>query len=371
MKKPEDRKKKKRTRVRTKDWEEGHEFSFTHDRIRHRRAKFAVSEVATEIKTLPHDFKPNATVISHSKKWAFVMMDDQEILARIDERLIEREATLLAPGDNVFLERPAETTDAEYVVLGIAPRRTKLCRPAGPEARLVEQVFAANIDALIVVAAAADPPFKAGLVDRYLIAAEMGGVEPLLCVNKMDLVTQEPKELAGYRDLGVTVITTSCTSGQGLDTLRDALRGKLSVLSGHSGVGKSSLLNVLDPALEIHTREVSEASQRGRHTTTAARLYEIDGDIRIIDTPGIRSLGLWEVSAEEVAYYFPEIAEVGAACRFRNCTHTHEPKCAVLEAVQEGNVLKGRYESYLRIRASLESDTGTTPGRIAPQHRDE
>ena len=143
------------------------------------------------------------------------------------------------------------------------------------------------------------------------------------------------------------------------------------MLSGHSGVGKSSLLNVLDPKLKLHTREVSEASQLGRHTTTVARLYGIDGDIRIIDTPGIRSLGLWEVSAEEVAYYFPEIAEAGEACRFRNCTHTHEPKCAVIEGVQSGAVLKGRYESYLRIRASLESETGTTPGRIAAQPRDE
>jgi ribosome biogenesis GTPase len=214
-------------------------------------------------------------------------------------------------------------------------------------------VFAANVDVLVVVASAAKPAFKPGLVDRYLIAAEVGGVEAVLCFNKVDLVDAEPPELQAYRDLGVHVIKTSCETGEGLNELRAALRGKMSIFAGHSGVGKSSLLNALQPDLDLETREISEATKKGKHTTTTARLYQLDDGIRVIDTPGIRALGLWEVSPEEVAYYFPEIAEHGAGCKFRDCTHTHEPKCAVREAVETGAISRHRFESFQRIRESL------------------
>lgn len=346
-------KKKKRKQVRTRNWEVAHETAFTHDRARHRRAQTAISDAAVESQALPTDFEPNALVISHSKKWAFVLKDGQEELCRIDEHLKEGNATLLAPGDEVWVERDAE----KWIVRGVGPRRTRLSRPGHEHDHLDEQVFAANIDTLVIVAAAAAPPFRPGLVDRYLIAAEVGGVTPIICVNKMDLVEgEEPPELADYEALGFQVIRTSCETGAGLDALRKALAGKLSILSGHSGVGKSSLLNALDDELEVHTQEVSGVSHRGRHTTTASRLYELDHDIRIIDTPGIRALGVWGISPEEVAWFFPDLAELGANCRFRNCSHTHEPDCAVVAALDADELTSWRYDSYIRIRLSMEAD---------------
>jgi ribosome biogenesis GTPase len=249
-------------------------------------------------------------------------------------------------------------------VRGVAARRTTLSRPAGDHDRIARQVIAANIDLIVVVAAAAQPPFRPGLVDRFLIAAEIGGVEPVLCLNKADLAPEEPSELQIYRDLGMRVCVTSCVDGRGLDALRGMISGRFSVFAGHSGVGKSSLLNALDPALRVHTQEVSGQTLRGRHTTTAGRLYELGENARVIDTPGIRSLGLWRVTPAESAYYFPELAEASMDCKYRNCTHTHEPDCAVKTAVSAGRIKQGRYDSYCRVRASLESDNNITPGRM-------
>ena len=354
--------KKKRKTVRTRNWEDKHEFAFTHDLVKHRRASVKLPEAAEESNPLPVDFEPNGVVISHAKKWAFVELAGEERLCLIDERLKEKDSTLLAPGDRVLVE--FENEDA--IVRGVAERTTKLCRPGHADARLNEQVFAANIDLLVVVAASMKPPFRVGLVDRYLIAAEVGGVKPVLCVNKMDLVDTPPEALSLYRDLGIPIVLTSCTTGEGIDELRTLLKNKCSVLSGHSGVGKSSLLNVLSPDLSLHTKAVSQATQKGQHTTTASRLYVLEDGIRIIDTPGIRALGVWGVSPEELTYYFPEIAEAAGECRFRNCTHSHEPDCAVREAVENNAISSARYASYLRIRASLESETGMTPGRMMP-----
>ncbi len=362
--------KKKRGTVREKDWENLHETAFSRDLVKHRRALGKLSEqaVAAAQSALPQDFTPNATLISHAKKWAFVQMDETaaegggDLLCLIDERLHEEEDSLLASGDRVYVE----FEEGDAFIRGVGPRRTTLGRPAGAHDRIKRQILAANADLLLVVAAAANPPFRPGLVDRFLIAAEVGGVEPVLCLNKADLAEGEPEGLAIYRGLGVRVCVTSCKTGQGIEALRGMLGGRFTVLSGHSGVGKSTLLNMLDPELTIHTQEVS-TSLRGRHTTTLARLYELHGGIRVIDTPGIRTLGLWRVSAEEVAYYFPEMAAMATECHFRNCTHIHEPQCAVRTAVERGEIARGRYESYTRIRASLESETGTTPGRMRVQ----
>lgn len=353
--------KKKRVTVRERDWEKHGETSFSHDLVKHRRAQLKLSVSSRETQALPTDFVPNARVVSHSKKWGFVTREGDELLCRIDERLDAGGATLIAPGDWVLVDYE---DDVPYI-RGIAPRRNKLSRPAAKHGNAQEQVIAANVDHLVVVAAAADPPFRAGLVDRYLIAAQTGDVAPILCINKMDLVDAPPEESSLYDALGIPVFLVSCKTGTGLDELRQALRGKTSVLSGHSGVGKSSLLNALDPDLRLHTQPISGRTGRGQHTTTASRMYDLAGNTTIIDTPGIRALGLWEVSPEELDFYFHDIQECAAGCKFRDCTHTHEPGCAVREAVENGSLNPARFASYLRIRASLESSNNVTPGRTA------
>lgn len=339
---------KKKKRVRTRDWTEEHEFAFTHDRAKHRRGE-TVPDSIIQKGFQPTTADPNALVVSHSGQWAFVKIDGRDRLCLIDEKLMEGTSTLLAPGDRVRVEPEGD----EWFVRGIAERRTKLSRLALDRSRLTEQLIAVNVDVLVIVASAAQPRFKPGLVDRYLIAADFGDVTPVLCVNKMDLVDAEPNGVAQYRELGLPVFTTSCKTGDGIDALSEALRAKLSVFAGHSGVGKSSLLIAMDPTLDIETREVSEATEKGRHTTAASRMYELPGGIRIIDTPGVKKLGVWGVPLEELAYYFPEMDRLAPECHFRNCTHTHEPDCAVRQAVEAGEIPRLRYNSYLRIRDSL------------------
>ncbi len=352
--------KRKRSTVRGRNWEERSEADFSHDLAKHRRALARLPEHSLYRNPLSDEFTPNATVVTHARKWAFVRSDDVTTdeagdtrLCLIDERLEEEGATLMAPGDRVLIERDQDGND---VVRGIGERKTTLVRYAPRRRGVSQQIIAANVDILVIVAAAAKPPFRPGLIDRFLIAAQLGGVTPVLCVNKMDLVDDAPEQLGLYRELGIEICLASCKTGQGINALRNVLINKTSVFAGHSGVGKSSILNALDPHLRVFTREVSEATQRGKHATTAARLYELEGDIRVIDTPGIRTLGLWNVSAEEVALYFPEIAAQSVKCRFRNCTHTHEPGCAVMAALDAGEVTSQRYASYKRIRESLEED---------------
>ncbi|NLV45007.1 MAG: ribosome small subunit-dependent GTPase A [Candidatus Hydrogenedentes bacterium] len=358
--------KKKRSTVRERDWEQNWKAAFSHDLSRHRRALAKLPEHSAYAGALPGEFVPNATVVSHSRKWAFVETDSgwsesgggtaDTTMCLIDERLREGEESLLAPGDRVLVE----VAEGKPTVRAVAPRLTRLARCAGKHDRLKQQVIAANVDILVIVAAAACPPFRPGLVDRFLITAQQGGVTPLLCLNKIDLVEHEPPEMEFYRELDLDICIASCETGEGIEVLRQKLAGKTSVLAGHSGVGKSSLLNRLDPNLRVVTRELSETTKRGRHTTTTSVLYELQEGIRIIDTPGIRALEVWNVSPEEVAFYFPEIAACGMRCKFRNCTHIHETECAVKQAVADGEVSKPRYESYKRLRTGMELEGGRT-----------
>ena len=343
-------KKKKTKRVRKQDWESRGEDSFTRDLKRHMRTNTALPpEFSTVIP--PEDVRPNALVISHTKKFAFVEKDGGELLCRIEEKLLEGGASLLAPGDGVLVEE----FEGEPFIRAVGVRRTKLSRLAIEHSRVEEQVIAANVDLLVIVIAAAQPAPKAGLVDRYLIAAEVGGVSPLLCVNKVDLVDSLPHEVAVYRDLGVDIVETSCKTCGGIEALRSALRGRLSVVAGQSGVGKSSILNVMDPNLQLATQEISAFNEKGRHTTSMARLYKLEqGAIQIIDTPGVRQLGVWGVQPEQLSVFFPEIDDYAQQCQFRDCSHTHEPGCAVKEALESGEIRRLRFESYRRIRENLD-----------------
>lgn len=253
-------------------------------------------------------------------------------------------------GDEVLLE-VVDETKKEGVIVQVYPRRTKLSRKVGTGAKEVEQVVAANVDRLVIVSSVSEPPFRPGLVDRYLVAAAKGGLVPILCVNKIDLGGLEALQdtLQTYRDLGYIVIPTSAKTGEGLEELRQQLRDATSVFAGHSGVGKSSLLRALVPGIEVKIGDVNPRTGRGRHTTTAAELVRLPDGGYVIDTPGIRQFSLWDLTEEDLRRFFVEIARYGANCRFGDCSHTVEPGCAVRAAVEKGRIHPRRYESYLRL----------------------
>ena len=242
-------------------------------------------------------------------------------------------------------------------ITGVLPRSSCLSRP-DPHNPLVERVVAANIDVVVNVVSVRTPPLRPGLIDRYLIAIENSGAEPLICVNKADLIAEDAGEIASllapYRAIGIAVVLCSANTGQGLQEMTDLLAGRMCVFAGHSGVGKSSLLNALVPGLEIATQAVSQIHETGRHTTTGSRLYKLPGGGMIIDTPGIREFGLWQVTPAQVREYFHEFDGHSAECAFSDCSHTHEPNCAVTPAVATGLISAARYESYRRIMESVE-----------------
>ncbi|GBC78130.1 Small ribosomal subunit biogenesis GTPase RsgA [bacterium HR08] len=261
-------------------------------------------------------------------------------------------------GDEVTVE-VVDEAKREGVITDLHPRRTKLSRKVSTGTRESEQVVAANIDNLVIVSSVTDPPFRPGLIDRYLVAAAKGDLNPIICVNKVDLEGLEELRdvLEMYRALGYPVILTSAKTGQGMDELREHLRDKTSVFAGHSGVGKSSLLRVLVPGIQVKVGEVNPRTGRGRHTTTAAELVRLPDGGYVIDTPGIRQFSLWDLTEEDVRRFFVEIARYGAGCRFTDCSHTVEPECAVRAAVEEGRIHPRRYESFFRLLEEARGET--------------
>ena len=200
-----------------------------------------------------------------------------------------------------------------------------------------------------------NPPLRSGLIDRYLIAIEKSGAEPLVCVNKIDLI-EKRDELAAldpYLAMGIPVVFCSATNGLGVQELASVLCGKTCVFSGHSGVGKSSLLNVLDPQLHLATGEISKATHAGRHTTTSSSMHRLRNGAIVIDTPGIREFGLWDVRPVDVHRYFRDLVQYSQSCAFSDCSHIHEPECGVKQAVQERRISAARYAAYRRIVDSL------------------
>src|SRR3954467_7889353 len=265
-------------------------------------------------------------------------------------RLLKTLATdqrhVVAAGDVVWF-RPEGQADG--IIERVEPRRGIVSRTS----RGRQHVLVANVDQLIIVTSAAEPRLKPNLIDRLLVTAEKGGIRPVICINKIDLINPaDLMPLVGvYAQLGYDVLLVSATDGLGIDRLRDRLSGEESVVSGQSGVGKSSLLNAIEPGLHLRVQEVSEETEKGRHTTTTAELIPLSFGGYVVDTPGIRQFQLWDVIPEEVAGYFRELRPYVSGCRFPNCTHTHEDNCAVKDAVADGWIDARRYESYVQIRS--------------------
>lgn len=223
-------------------------------------------------------------------------------------------------------------------------------------AQPIEEVVVANADQLLITMSTKMPEFNAHLLDRFIIVAEAGEIEPVICINKMDILNDDEREklideTRVYVDIGYKILYTSAIKKEGLEGLIDLLKDKLTALAGPSGAGKSTLLNAIQPDLNIRTSEVSEKTRKGKHTTTNVELHQLDFGGYVVDTPGIRELGLWDVWKDEMPYFFPEMRPYLTLCRFTNCSHVDEPDCAVKKAIVQGKISKVRYDSYLRLRA--------------------
>ena len=258
----------------------------------------------------------------------------------------------VAVGDQViFTQLDAE----EGVVEDILPRQTKFSRQYAGKHGDIEQVIVANADQIVAVASTAMPPLNFRTLDRFLILAEAGDMDAVICLNKMDLAdTTQREELTKtfttYEKLGYQVLYTSIHVPKSLDAFRDVLRDKFSVIIGASGVGKSSLLNAIQPDLGLRIGEVGIKTQKGRHTTTLVERFTIDIGGEVADTPGIREVGLWGVDTENLEYYFPEMEPYLGQCKYNDCAHVAEPDCAIQDAVETGEIHAERYRSYVVLR---------------------
>jgi ribosome biogenesis GTPase len=240
---------------------------------------------------------------------------------------------------------PSQLPLAEGVIERIEPRHGVLTRSS----RRKEHILVANVDQVAIVVSLVQPDLKPHLIDRYLAIAQQGALQPVLCLNKADLadpVALQPL-VGAYAQLGVTVLLTSAKTGMGIDRLREQLRGRATVFSGQSGVGKSSLLNAVEPGLGLAVKSVSEVNSKGRHTTTYTQLIKLASGGWVVDTPGVRQLQLWDVIPQEVEGYFLEFRPYVHLCGFPDCTHTHESGCAIKTAVANSQISPRRYHSYL------------------------
>lgn len=257
---------------------------------------------------------------------------------------------VVAAGDVVFFRTEKS---GEGMIERIEPRRGVVSR--GSRGR--QHVIVVNVDQLVIVASAAEPTLKPNLIDRYIVTAERIRIKPILCINKIDLVNPADLQpfVGVYGQMGYEVFLVSVAQGIGLARLQQAMAGKESVVAGQSGVGKSSLLNAIEPGLHLRVREVSSENQKGKHTTTTAELIPLSIGGYVVDTPGIRQFSLWDVIPEEVAGYYRDLRPFVNLCRFPDCTHTHEADCAVKDAVAYGRLDARRYESYCHLFAGDEA----------------
>ena len=267
---------------------------------------------------------------------------------RLLKSLVTDERNIVATGDRVwFRPTPMSSTggEPEGLIERIEPRHGILTRAS----RNREQVLVANVDQLVIVMSLIEPELKPHLIDRYLVGAEQGGLAPIICLNKCDLVPADIMQpmIGAYCQLGIPTLLTSAITGAGVDTLREHLRDRTSVFAGQSGVGKSSLLNAIEPGLDLRVRDVSDVTQKGRHTTTTAHLLRLAFGGWVVDTPGVRQLKPWSTRPEEIEGLFREFRPFVSLCRFPDCTHTHEAGCAVLRAVHRKQISERRYTSYL------------------------
>lgn len=316
----------------------------------------------------PFDRAIESGVVYRKDKGSYtVRIGPRAIVCALAARLRQSGSDPVAVGDHVRVSMPAGSLPA---IVEILPRANQFSRRAValsaariaapvPGAYAAEQVIAANVDQVVPVFAAANPDPRWNLLDRYLVTAAAHDLPALVCITKLDLAPAEDstrpdslaQNVAAYRQIGYPVLLVSARTGEGLDALKQALGGKISVLLGKSGVGKTSLLNALQPGLGLRVNEISRANGKGKHTTTHMEMFPLDWGGALVDTPGVREFSLWDIDVEALAFFFPEMRPYLGRCKFgANCQHDEEPGCAVRKAVMGGQVYPRRYQSYLRMR---------------------
>lgn len=294
--------------------------------------------------------------------WYDVQVGDRTIpsRARGKFRLTKQDVTNpVAVGDRVTIRLSEE--DETGLIMNIHERRNKLSRRAAGHRTGEEHIMVANVDRAWIVQAVRLPSLNPAFVDRVLVASAVHDIPAGIIINKMDLMTDELRSEVmdfhlRYADLGYPVLTTSATVPWGLERLRRALQDHVSVITGPSGTGKSSLLNALEPGLDVETGEVSTSTEKGTHTTTHAELHPLSAGGYVVDTPGIREFGVREVHPKDLGHFFPDLAPYVNECKFHDCTHDHEPGCAVKAATEQNAIHRSRYGSYLRILQSLQEE---------------
>jgi ribosome biogenesis GTPase len=291
-------------------------------------------------------------VVRLDSGFCHVQTDTEVLKCQLRGRLKRgpRLGDIVAVGDRVQVQPIGHD---KGMIETVEPRSRMLSRMAPMPQGEYQQILIANPDQAVFVFACAQPAPRLRMLDRFLVIAEKEKIPSVIVANKVDLVgAADAEALFGhYAPLGYPVIYASNRTGQGIEALSQQLTGKISILAGPSGVGKSSLVNAVQPGLGLAVREVSQATGKGQHTTVARQLLALDSGGYIADTPGLKALALWDIQPEEMDGYFPELRELVAVCQFSDCTHTHEPGCAVLRAVKEGGVHPERYASYVRLRA--------------------
>lgn len=301
-----------------------------------------------------------ALVYKSTGSWYLLQKEDGTPLqARLvgKLKLLEAKATNpIAVGDWVEVEN--ETQGDSTVITKIYPRHNYINRTS-PHNKNMHHIVAANVDQSLLFATLKEPKTSLGFIDRFLVTAGAYHVPAILVFNKCDLWKKKDTEWyehikTMYQQIGYTIVAISITQKIGLEELQALLHNKITLLSGHSGVGKSSFINYLFPQLQLKTTEVSGWSGKGMHTTTFAEMFNLPAGGKIIDTPGIREMGLVDISRQELSHYFPEMQKLIQECQFNNCSHLHEPGCAVKDAVNSGSIYEERYISYLNIRDTIE-----------------
>ena len=289
-------------------------------------------------------------VVRSTAGFVDVRIDGAVVQARIRGRLknTPRTTDLCVIGDQVMVSQPDEHS---FVVVEVLPRATRFSRRQPGRGPRKEDVLVANLDQLMITFCHGRPALNIRLLDRFLVIAEHQHIQPVIVMNKADLREPgDPSWQRVYESIGYPVLTVSAGTGEGMATLTAALQGKISAFVGPSGVGKSSLINRILPDLDLSIASVSDHHGKGRHTTRVASLYALPEGGFLADTPGIRELGTWALPIEHLDQCFPELTVYREQCAFRSCSHTHEPQCAVVDAVSAGDVDLERYESYVRLR---------------------